>query len=116
MAETAEQQKARIAALHADKVKKGIGVGPDGPRLPTGVKPTIVELDPPGVDLRKLHDGEPWFVFRAQDILSSFALEAYLTMLEKFNPNSPQVESCTHMVNAFRAWQQANPGKVKLPD
>jgi phenylalanine-4-hydroxylase len=78
---------------------------------------TIVELNTKTDNiLHNLWQNEPYFVFRAQDILSSFAIEAYLTLLEKFNPHSPQVEAVTEELNRIRAWQQANPDKVKLPD
>lgn len=59
---------------------------------------------------------EPYFVFRAKDILSSFGLEAYLTVVEKFDPTGEQAESLVHTINQFRTWQKANPDKVKLPD
>lgn len=102
---------------------RGLVAGSGTKQGPPPHKPTVVKgVDEYSPDARglaimsHLHLGEPWFVFRAQDILSSFALETYLTLLEKFNPMSPQVESCTEMVNAFRRWQQANPSLVKLPD
>lgn len=133
--ESAEEYMVRVAAEHQAR-QAATGMTPHlDPRTEparkaheaslrtSGVKPTVVK----GVDqytpdargsaiMAHLYEGEPWFVFRAHDILSSFALDAYLTLIEKFNPDSPQVESCTEMVNAFRRWQQANPSLVKLPD
>jgi hypothetical protein len=66
--------------------------------------------------LTHLHDGEPVFVFRAKDILSTFALDEYAKFVEKFSPASPQLVSIVDATNDFRAWQRANPDKVKLPD
>lgn len=66
--------------------------------------------------LSHLHAGEPVFIFRAKDILSSFALDKYAEIVEKFAPDSPQLVSIVDTTNEFRAWQRANPDKVKLPD
>lgn len=66
--------------------------------------------------LGHLIPGEPFFVFRAKDILSTFALDEYAKIVEKFTPHSPQLESLVEAINEFRAWQVANPDKVKLPD
>lgn len=66
--------------------------------------------------LAKLYPGEPFFVFRAKDILSTFALDEYAKFVEKFNPDSPMLVSLVDAINDFRAWQTNNPDKVKLPD
>lgn len=108
MAETAEEARRRIEAEHRARQAQH----------------PVLELFPiQGQEddkatqiLSTLRPGEPFFVFRAQDILSSFAIEAYLTLVEKFNPTGPQAESLTDALNEFRAWQQAHPQEVKLPD
>lgn len=63
-----------------------------------------------------LHDDEPVFVFRAQDILSVFALEAYAELIEKYDGQGKQAMSLSHAIQDFRYWQKANPQWVKLPD
>ena len=69
-----------------------------------------------GQILQHLHDGEPVFILRAQDILATMSLKHYLTLVEMYNPGSIQVEQVTHMINDFLAWQRANPSFIKLPD
>ena len=61
-------------------------------------------------------DDEPTFTFRAQDILSVMVLDHYARLLEMYEPNGPKSVQVVDELNKFRAWQQANPGKVKLPD
>jgi len=110
MTETREEVEARLAAEHLARQQtsyqpsRGMRAQPDR------------QVDKATSILGHLHPGEPYLVFRAQDILSSFALDTYLTLVEKFDPYGEQVESLTRVINEFRAWQQANPEKVKLPD
>lgn len=61
-------------------------------------------------------DPEPTFTFRAQDILSVMVLDNYARLLEMYEPNGAKTVQVIDELNRFRAWQQANPGKVKLPD
>lgn len=83
-------------------------------------QPTVVVPAPlsgkAGEILTHLHPDEPVFILRAQDILATMAVKHYLTLVEMYSPGSEQVESVTHVVNSFLAWQHANPSKVKLPD
>lgn len=99
MVESQAQAAKRMADLHADKQRRGIGVNPDGLR----------QIVVPAND-------EPTFTFRAQDILSVMVLDNYARLLEMYEPNGAKIVRVTDELNKFRAWQQANPGKVKLPD
>jgi len=105
MAETAEEAKRKIEAEHRARQRQH----------PVSLVPPMAD-DKATQILSHLRPGEPFFIFRAQDILSSFAIEAYLTLVEKFNPTGPQAESLVEALNEFRAWQQAHPQEVKLPD
>lgn len=66
--------------------------------------------------LASLYADEPFFIFRAKDILSTLAIDEYAKWVEKFHPDSPQLISLVDEANRFRAWQVANPDKIKLPD
>jgi hypothetical protein len=66
--------------------------------------------------LKNLEPGEPYFVFRAQDILSTMVLNYYAKLLEEYSPGQDQIVSVVKCANDFRAWQHENPNKVKLPD
>lgn len=57
----------------------------------------------------KLHPGEPYFFIRAQDVFSPAAVQAYASISQRHKSIHPIIE-------AFVAWQKANPEKVKLPD
>lgn len=105
MVESQAQAAKRMADLHAEKQRKGIGVNPDKPFVP-GVAGSG-QYGPPA---------EPTFTFRAQDILSVMVLDNYARLLEMYEPNGAKIVRVTDELNKFRAWQQANPGKVKLPD
>ena len=61
-------------------------------------------------------EDEPTFTFRAQDILSVLVLDEYARLLERYDPASEKLAHVVEEINKFRAWQRANPGKVKLPD
>lgn len=80
------------------------------------------QLEIPGISgkageiLSHLIEDEPIFVFRAKDLLSTFALDEYAKMVEKFNPDSPQLVSIVDATNDFREWQRNHPGLVHLPD
>jgi hypothetical protein len=85
------------------------------PRRESFSRPVIL-TGKAGHIVESLHLGEPVFIFRAQDILSTFALDEYAKIVEKFSPLSPQLKSIVDMANEFRAWQRAHPELVKLPD
>lgn len=113
MAESAEDYQRRTAAEHLARQQKS---GATGKPVYLVTAEPDEHSDKAAQILSNLRQDEPFFIFRAQDILSSFALEAYLTLVEKFNANGPQVESLVDALNDFRTWQTANPDKVKLPD
>lgn len=60
--------------------------------------------------------GEPVFVFRAKDLLATFALEAYAEALHKFGAPLEHQEGVANQRDAFREWQQDHPDMVRLPD
>lgn len=66
--------------------------------------------------LSNLEPGEPFFVFRAKDILSTMALDEYAKLVERYGPLSDQLQSIGDAIHAFQVWQRNNPDKVKLPD
>jgi len=106
---TKEEMEALAAQRHRD-AQRAAGV----PRM--GVVPVAPVSGKAGEILQHLHKDEPVFIFRAQDLLSIFALEEYARVIEKYTPHGPQLESIVEAKNQFRAWQIANPSKVKLPD
>jgi len=61
-----------------------------------------------------LLDGEPCFVFRAQDKVSVPGLEAYAALIHNAQAKN-QIR--THEdIKRFVDWQSANPKRVKVPD
>lgn len=108
MAETAEETKQRLQREHEARQAASM------PRM--GVVPVAPVSGKAGEILQHLHPGEPVFILRAKDILSTFALDEYAKFVEKFSPHSPQLASIVDVTNDFRSWQVANPDKVKLPD
>jgi hypothetical protein len=61
--------------------------------------------------------GEPVFVFRAKDLLSTLAVTEYLGYLEKFLPNYHEMHESVHnQLEAIRDWQREHPHEVRLPD
>jgi hypothetical protein len=63
----------------------------------------------------KLHDGEPYFLIRAQDMLSLQALAAYSIALDKVGLTD-QAREVRAISVAFAEWQGENAEMVKLPD
>lgn len=61
-----------------------------------------------------LHDDEPYFLLRAQDVLALGTL-AYYHMAAEASV-APNAQSTGAMLVAFAAWQKENPDLVKLPD
>jgi hypothetical protein len=62
-----------------------------------------------------LHDGEPVFVVRAQDVLSIPAIVQYAALAKAIG----QDELCRQVQAAaleFADWQRDNPGMTKVPD
>lgn len=72
----------------------------------------------------KLHEGEPYFFLRAQDVLAPAAVEAYAGMLEaaaKIGGTAGadlhrQAEDVRLFADRMRKWQTANWALTKLPD
>jgi len=59
--------------------------------------------------IQKLHDGEPYFFIRAQDVFSPAAIQAYATISGDHRDLHP-------VIDEFVRWQKENPDKVKTPD
>lgn len=64
----------------------------------------------------KLHPDEPYFIFRAQDILSVMVLRNYAKLIEDYCSEGDQLANVVRWANKFTDWQRRNPGHVKLPD
>ena len=106
MAETAEETQARIAGEHARRQRETMAAQNIIPLTPGKAKEILTHL----------HEGEPVFIFRAQDILSVMVLSHYAKLIEDYTSGGGQLTSVIDTANEFREWQRANPGKVKLPD
>lgn len=65
--------------------------------------------------LEKLHDGEPYFFIRAQDIHSATIVQSYASMLRS-NGDHRGANNVMEMVDQINQWQRDNPDKVKKPD
>jgi hypothetical protein len=112
MAETAEEARKRIEAAHRarqDQHPTLSLVNSDDQFDPTETRQKGIEI------IKHLYPDEPFFVFRAKDILSSFALDTYAELVEKFDPQGNQLVDVTDILIEFRHWQRTNPDKVKLP-
>lgn len=119
MAKTAEETAAEVAAEHAAK-QAALGYVPHpgshaGPTSPPPQFPTAIVTGQAAQLVAKLHEGEPIFVFRAQDILSVMVLSHYATLLEQYG-DLEMIEAVVKWRNRFQEWQRSNPGLVKLPD
>jgi hypothetical protein len=79
--------------------------------------------------LEKLHDGEPYFFIRAQDLFSPAAVEHYATLLKNYSDAArrngfdgkadellKQSLGVLKIVEIFMNWQQDHGELVKLPD
>lgn len=58
---------------------------------------------------------EPLFIMRAKDVMATRAMHEYRDAVKVISP-AAHVELVTRRIREFRAWQKANPGKVKNPD
>lgn len=106
---TTEEMEAAIRRRHEEKQREA-----QMPRM--GLVPVAPVSGKAGEILQHLHKDEPVFIFRAQDILSVWALEEYARVVEKYDPHGPHLESIVDAADTFRQWQKANPSLVKLPD
>lgn len=93
MAETPEEQQARIKLAHqaAQDLFRAQELG----------------MEP---------SDEPTFTLRAQDILSVMAIDHYNKLLEMYHPHSDKLASAVDKLNEFREWQHAHPEKIRIPD
>jgi len=115
---SSEEKKADIARYHKEQqaraekerhMDSGVVMDSKAILIPGGSNKAMAILS-------NLGPGEPYFILRAQDILSIFAIEAYAVLVEKYGGQTEQMESLTKVREEFLNWQRANPGKVKLPD
>jgi hypothetical protein len=61
--------------------------------------------------------GEPFFVFRARDILTPAVIRKYIQVLEDIGPDDPDMQaSVIDFLNLIRKWQAENITKVRYPD
>ncbi len=61
--------------------------------------------------------GEPYFVFRAKDLLSTLVLKRYQELVDDYQgDDQSHAMTIAEQISNFIAWQKANPNKVKLPD
>lgn len=60
--------------------------------------------------------GEPVFIIRAQDMLSSFILAEYERLVEQYSPYGEMAEEIAEIRREFKEWQRANASSVKFPD
>lgn len=68
------------------------------------------------LDGTPIPDDEPIILFRAKDKLTPQLLEAYKKMCLDSGCLPQQIETLSPLIERFKSWQAANPGKVKLPD
>lgn len=64
----------------------------------------------------ELHDGEPVFVLRAQDIIAPQVVELWAIMAGSVHVNQPKVNRARNVAAHMRRWQHLNQTKVKTPD
>lgn len=66
--------------------------------------------------LRSVRPGEPVFILRAQDKIAPDVIDAWLDMAAHHDAPSEKLDDAERILAEFREWQEANPGKVKVPD
>lgn len=113
--------EARRALVAERKKNELLGVEVPVESLPEFIAP-VTPITQAQVDARNKHildslmPGEPIFIFRAKDILSTMVLQQYASLLETYSPYAEIMEATVQKINDFRDWQHANPSAVKLPD
>lgn len=65
--------------------------------------------------LEKLHDGEPYFFLRSQDIHAPQSVRFYAELLLDAGDERGSNE-CNNFADSMESWQDANRDKVKEPD
>jgi hypothetical protein len=103
MAETREQLEARLAASHKAAQQQR--------NHPMWIGGKAGEI------LASLDEGEPIFILRARDLLSTLTIRHYASLVEDYLfMGGNQLKNIVMMANEFAEWQRKNPGKVHLPD
>lgn len=64
--------------------------------------------------LEKLHEGEPYFFLRAQDIRAPYAVHEYAKAVAVMDPKAG--EELHEFALRMELWQDENPDKVKQPE
>jgi hypothetical protein len=64
--------------------------------------------------LEKLHEGEPYFFLRSQDLHAPYAVREYAEAVGVLDLKGKA--ECLAFANRMEKWQQENPDKTKLPD
>jgi glutaredoxin len=67
------------------------------------------------IDTPLLHDGEPFFLLRAQDKLSLSTVLMYQGLLRTRTDGQLDTD-LEQLITRIQEWQEANPSLVKLPD
>ena len=68
------------------------------------------------IDVR-LHDGEPYFLLRAQDLIAPCIVQLYaLHLTSMYGVPKEKIASVRKVVAEMRKWQAANAKLTKLPD
>jgi hypothetical protein len=64
----------------------------------------------------KIEDDEPVFILRAQDVLASEAIGAWIDDARAEGVNEQKVNDAIEHQRAFEAFRKVNPHRVKTPD
>ena len=64
----------------------------------------------------EIPDDEPVIVFRARDVAAAKLLPYYLMLCTKAGSPVRHLDIIIGNIFAFRAWQEANPDRVRTPD
>lgn len=125
-----DELRRRVAAEHAAR-QAAQGYSPASPQprgvsegeaaLPqeTGIVPMFGSVTGKAAKIINEVNGtdEPIFVFRAKDIFSIMVVAHYISLLEQYGPEAHDMVISAHeQLEAMKAWQRANVGKVRYPD
>ena len=64
----------------------------------------------------KIMEDEPVFILRGQDVLAPLILEDWIHFALRWGVNKEKLERAKQHLIDMQKWQEANPGKCKLPD
>lgn len=59
---------------------------------------------------------DPYVVFRAKDVYTMAAIDAYVAELEKYHPDPAYVETWREICTDFLYWQMWHKEKMEVPD